>query len=218
MSPPRPLEVRLWGERAVFTRPEFKAERASYPLMTPSAARGALESIYWRPEFDWVIQEIHVLQPIRFFSILRNELNGRQTERVARSWAVTGGGYDASSSQERAQRHTLGLRDVAYLVRAQIRLRPHATDDPAKYRDQFRRRVERGSCWSIPYFGCREFAASFGPPIPGEVAQPINEDLGSMLLDLDFKDDSSGRGSPRFFEAHLLNGVLHVPNRFAEVD
>src|SRR6266508_6850254 len=119
-----PLAVRVWGDLACFTRPEMKVERVSYPVMTPSAARGILEAVFWKPEFRWRVQEIWVLKPIRYTSILRNEVNSRQSERAARGWQADGGGYDAAA--DRAQRHTLGLRDVAYVIAAQIELKPHA--------------------------------------------------------------------------------------------
>ena len=121
-----PLEVKLWGDYACFTRPEMKVERVSYPVMTPSAARGALEAIFWKPEVTWRIKEIRVLKPISFASILRNEITDRQSDRSARRWMVEGGGYDASN--HRAQRHTLALRDVAYIVRAQLDLREGVPD------------------------------------------------------------------------------------------
>ena len=103
-SNPRPLEVKLWGDYACFTRPEMKVERATYPVMTPSAARGALESIFWRPQVVWCIEEIHVLRPIAYASILRNEINDRQSDRSARRWAQAGGGYDASRTAPSAIR------------------------------------------------------------------------------------------------------------------
>jgi CRISPR-associated protein Cas5d len=106
-----PLEVRIWGDFACFTRPEMKVERVSYPVLTPSAARGVLEAILWKPQFAWRIGEIWVLKPIRYFSILRNEVNTRASERAAAGWSKYGGGYDASA--DRAQRHTLALREVA---------------------------------------------------------------------------------------------------------
>lgn len=214
MSQPA-LEVKFWGELACYTRPEFKVERVTYPVMTPSAARGALEAVFWRPEFDWVVEEIVVLNEIRYFSILRNEVNSRQSDRVAAGWRDKGGGYDATG--DRAQRHTVALRDVAYIVRANIKLRPHATDNVAKYRDQFRRRVRDGRSFATPFLGCREFSASFAEPDGSE--QPIGrtEDLGLMLLDMDFEPEKRGIGKPRFFRARLEDGVMRVPDRFAEV-
>lgn len=117
-----PLAVRVWGEYACFTRPEMKVERVTYPVITPSAARGVLEAIFWKPEFSWRVSSIAVLRPIRYFSILRNEVNTRASERSARGWEKSGGGYDASA--DRAQRHTLALRDVEYVIHAQIEVRP----------------------------------------------------------------------------------------------
>ena len=212
---PTPLRAKLWGDYACFTRPEMKVERVSYPVMTPSAARGALEAIFWKPEVAWRVEEIHVLNPISYASILRNEINDRQSDNAARRWANGGGGYDASASRNRAQRHTLALRDVAYVVRARLDLKDGVEDNIAKYRDQFRRRVARGQCFATPYLGCREFAASFGEPGPDDVPIDRSEDLGPMLLDIEYAADGSGRGAPRFFDATLEGGVLRVPNRFS---
>ncbi|MYJ73581.1 MAG: type I-C CRISPR-associated protein Cas5 [Gammaproteobacteria bacterium] len=209
------LEIKFWGDYACFTRPEMKVERVSYPVMTPSAARGALEAIFWKPQIAWRVNEIHVLRPIEYASILRNEINDRQSERTARRWANEGGGYDASAN--RAQRHTLALRCVAYVVRAQMLLQESVNDDIAKYRDQFRRRVGRGQCFSTPYLGCREFSASFGEPTRSDTPIALSEDLGPMLLDIDYAPDGSGRGVPQFFHATIEGGVMRIPDRFAEV-
>lgn len=197
------LEVKVWGDYACFTRPEMKAERVSYPVMTPSAARGILEAIFWKPEFQWQVREIHVLKPIRFFSILRNEVNSKATTHASV------GPYFAD--EDRAQRHTMALKDVAYLIRADVALKPHASGEhPAKYHDQFRRRVTRGQCYYTPYLGCREFSACFGPPGPDDLPIRQTEDLGLMLFDLDY-ESSKDRNIPRFFQARLESGVLRVP-------
>jgi CRISPR-associated protein Cas5d len=237
-----PLEVKVWGEFACFTRPEFGTERVSYEVMTPSAARGVLEAIFWKPEFAWQVREIAVLAPVRrgldgkplestqdvapfrHTSILRNEINTVQSDRSARS------GTPYYADEDRAQRHTLALRDVAYIIRADVILKSHAIKDgihPAKYRDQFRRRVERGQCHHQPYLGTREFSAFFTLP-DGEPTVPTSDKLGLMLFDVGFQQtdkgkleylthDSSGasyakgQAKPRFFEASLENGVLRVP-------
>src|SRR5712691_7377902 len=168
--------------------------------MTPSAARGLLEAIFWKPEISWQIQEIWVLNDIRHVSILRNEVNHRAALSAARGWARTGGGYFADDRDNRAQRHTLALRDVAYTIKADVVLASHATaEDVVKYLDQFRRRVNRGQCYHRPYFGCREFSASFGLPDSSEQPIDLTDDLGQMLFDLDYSWDQSGRGTPRFF-------------------
>ena len=209
------LAVKVWGELACFTRPEMKVERVSYPVMTPSAARGILEAIFWKPEFYWRVRQIEVLKPIRYFSILRNEVKNKMVVSTAQGWAKHGGGYYAD--QDRAQRHTLALRDVAYIIRAEQVPAPHARDiHPAKYRDQFRRRVERGQCYHRPYLGCREFSAFFGPVISTDKPILHTENLGRMLLDLKYDGDSSGAGKPIFFDARLENGILTVPQEFYE--
>jgi CRISPR-associated protein Cas5d len=204
-----PLAVKVWGDFACFTRPEMKVERVSYPVPTPSAARGILEAIFWKPQFSWRVEEIWVLNEIRYASFVRNEVNSRQSERAAATWARHGGGYDATA--DRAQRHTLALRDVTYLIRAQVVVKLGVEADAAKFRDQFRRRVHAGRCFAQPYLGCREFTAFFGPPDGTERPIVRTEDLGAMLLDLDYAADGSGRGTPRFFQARLEQGVLRVP-------
>ncbi len=204
------LEVKVWGELACFTRPELKVERVSYPVMTPSAARGILEAIFWKPEMRWVVRQIAVLRSIRFFSIVRNEVNSKASARAVRQQLARRSGYYADD--DRAQRHTLALRDVAYVIRGDIALAPHAAGEhPAKFRDQFRRRVERGQCHHVPYLGCREFSAFFGPASAADVPIEHTASLGRMLLDLDYVPDGSGRGTPRFFDARLERGVLSVP-------
>lgn len=219
----KPLEVKVWGSFACFTRPEMKVERVSYEVMTPSAARGVLEAIFWKPEFAWRVREIHVLQPIRYVSLLRNEVGTRQSARGA---AAQGGHFFVEDNRQ--QRHTLALRDVGYLIRADIVLKPHATEPVAKYRDQFRRRVARGQCHHLPYLGTREFAAFFGEPEGDE--KPVNHsvDLGLMLFDLRYEESPMGgtefvrldngvrrvvrgKANPLFFHARLERGILAVP-------
>jgi CRISPR-associated protein Cas5d len=204
------VEVRVQGEFACFTRPEMKVERVTYPVITPSAARGVLEAIFWKPQFRWRIEEVAVLKPVRYFSILRNEVNSRQSDRSARNWQRAGsGGYDAAG--DRAQRHTLALREVDYLIRAQVELKPDVADDVAKYRDQFRRRVREGRCFATPYLGNREFAADFSEPDGSESPIDWTDDLGLMLYDIEYAADGSGRGTPRFFHAQIESGVLRIP-------
>ncbi len=196
----RYVSVRVKGEFALFTRPENKVERVSYPLPTPSAARGVLEAIYWHPEFTWAIREIHVLAPVRTFGILRNEVNSKMSPGRAEPYYA---------DEDRSQRHSVCLRNVDYLIFADAEPKAHGGDH-AKYRDIFRRRVEKGQCYHRPALGCREFAADFGP-VEG-APEPVDwkEDLGLMLWDMDY---SSGKPPywPRFFEARIENGVLRVP-------
>ncbi len=205
-----PVEVKVWGDFACFTRPEMKVERVSYEVMTPSAARGFLEAIFWKPEFQWEVQAIHVLRPIRYLSLLRNELKSRVAVSTIRRWAEQPGEYFAED--DRAQRHTLALRDVAYLIVADVRLCSGVTEHPAKYRDQFRRRVRSGQYHTAPYLGCREFTAFFSERDGSEQPVPVTADLGRMLFDLDYHPDQSGRGQPTFFDARMEEGVISIPS------
>lgn len=197
------LWVKVWGEYACFTRPEMKVERVSYPVMTPSAARGVLEAIFWKPEFEWRVREIRVLKPIRHISLMRNELKTRISTRDPKPFFI-------DEKDSRAQRHTLALRDVAYVICADIVLKNHADKDVAAYRDQFRRRVARGACHYQPYLGCREFTAHFGEPTDDEQPIPASDDLGRMLGEIRFYPD--GRAEPVFFHAYLRQGVMRVPD------
>lgn len=204
------LRVKVWGDYACFTRPEMKVERVSYEVMTPSAARGLLEAIYWKPEFQWQVRHIHILKPIRRASILRNEVNSTASSKTILSAFEKGEGLAYFAEDDRTQRHTLALRDVAYLIEADaVPTGRGASDHPAKHRDIFRRRVARGQCYHRPYFGCREFAASFAEPDGSEQAIEMTEPLGRMLFDLRYGQE--GRTVPAFFNAALKNGVLHVP-------
>jgi CRISPR-associated protein Cas5d len=202
----QPLTLKVWGEFACFTRPEMKAERVSYSVMTPSAARGILEAIFWKPEFTWVVKSVSVLNPIKFYSIIRNEVSNKMSPR---SSASTGGHYFAE--EDRTQRHTLALRDVSYIITADISVNDHCDDDPAKFRDQFRRRVKKGKYFHHPYFGNREFPAKFSLPDGSEKPLDLNDDLGRMLLDIRYEPNKTGRGIPIFFDAKLNNGILHIP-------
>jgi len=195
------LAVKVWGEYACFTRPEMKVERVSYPIMTPTAARGVLEAIYWKPEFEWRVREIHLLKPIRHISLVRNEVGKRVPTRDPKP---------IFADEERTQRYTLALRDVAYIIYAEIVLRNHADKDIAAYRDQFRRRVQRGDCRFQPYLGCREFTAYFAPPTGNEKPISLTDDFGRMLGELRY--EGNGKATPIFFHAYLRNGILKVPD------
>lgn len=202
------LKVKVWGDYALFTRPEAKTERVSYSVMTPSAARGVLEAIFWKPEFKWHVRKIHVLNPIQYYSILKNEVASIVPSNVTKSKR------DYLADDDRQQRHSIMLRNVAYIIEAEIELMEHTTDNIAKYRDIFRRRVVKGQCFQRPYFGTRECAVHFSEPVQKDKAINLTEDLGPMLFDLKFPKSSSKntQAIPYFFEAKLENGVLHVPD------
>lgn len=213
-----PVQVKVWGDLACFTRPDMKVERMSYRVMTPSAARGILESIFWKPEFRWVIREIQVLNPIRHISLRRNETKSKTSPRTVKTWMKQGKHDRFFADLNRTQRNTLALRDVAYIIKANILLSEHAQNiHPAKYRDQFRRRVNQGRCYQRPFLGCREFAAFFGPVEETERPIDLSDDLGRMLFELDYNTGEE-RAVPYFFNARLEKGVLTIPlTKYEEV-
>jgi CRISPR-associated protein Cas5d len=202
------LAIRLSGPLACFTRPEYTTERVSYPIITPPAAIGALSAIFWKPEFDWLVTSVWVLNEPKWASMTRNEVKKR---------ASTSGPIDVLD--ERTQRHTMFLRDVDYVIFAKIRLRRTAVDPEAKYRDQFRRRVERGSFFTPPYLGLRELTATFATVDLASLHPPagLTIPVGPMSLDLGYHGENGEHTRPEFFNATVVDGVLRdipIPARF----
>jgi len=205
------VKLKVWGDFACFTRPEMKVERVSYDVMTPSAARGVLEAIYWKPAFRWVVDSIQVLNPIRFDSVRRNEVGAKlPLGAITRAMNYGTSSVELLIEEERQQRAALVLRDVAYVIEAHFEFTGEEDRNPAKHQEIFERRAGRGQCFQQPYLGCREFPASFELLETG--AQPESSlagerDLGWMLLDLDYGDEIH----PRFFHAMMRNGLITVP-------
>ena len=210
------VKLHVWGERACFTRPEMKAERVSYDVMTPSAARAVLEAIHWKPAIRWMVNRIHVLKPIRFENLRRNELGQKIPTRKVRT-AMKRGTTDNLRTfieDDRQQRTATLLRDVAYVVEAHFKLTDRATveDSEAKHLAMFNRRAAKGQCFHRPYLGTREFVADFElveetMPTSSLSIEQWNRDLGWMLHDIEYADVAT----PRFFRAALRNGVIEVP-------
>lgn len=208
------VSIRVWGDYACFSRPEFKVERVSYPVITPSAARGVLEAIFWRPEMRYEIRRIGILALGSQTTILRNELSDRQ------------GRTPIVVEAKRQQRSSLILKDVDYVIEAAVLLRPHAADPLAKYLDQVERRVARGQYHHTPYLGTREFAADF-EPWDGRAPEPLNLNIGAMLLDIAYVESQTrnelsfrrpnreepinGYHHALFFDGRIENGWLAVP-------
>ena len=211
------ISLEVWGDYACFTRPELKTERVSYDIMTPSAARGLLESVYWHPGMRWVIDRIHVCAPIRFTNLRRNEVRSTISARSARTVMERGRGeLYLVTSQDIQQRAAMLLRDVCYVIDAHFDItdQASASDNAGKFQDIIKRRIKRGQFYSQPYFGCREFPAQFKaceamPSCPEELKGV--RDLGYMLWDLDYSDPENI--TPLFFRAALRDGVLEVPDR-----
>lgn len=222
------VAVKVFGDYACFSRPEFKVERVSYPVITPSAARGVLEAIFWKPEIRYQIRQIHVLNLGSQLTILRNEVS--LPEKVGPFLAA----------ERRQPRTSLVLRNVGYVIRAEIVLRPHVRAAIGKYLDQFNRRAAKGQCHHTPCLGTREFTAHFERPTTddrGAARNPQLElDLGQMLFDLAFVESEErpeieflkptehghrkvkGFAQALFFHATIGQGVLNVPpERYEEL-
>lgn len=206
--------LRVWGDYACFTRPEMKVERVSYDVMTPSAARGVLEAILWKPQIVWRATRIDVLKPIRWASVRRNEVASVVSVDNAKTAMNRGkGALGLYADEDRQQRAALVLREVDYLIHARFELTEQAgpDDTPAKYVAMFRRRAEKGQCFNQPYLGCREFSAAFAWVDPaGPWPEPVadNRDLGWMLYDLEYRGSEP---TPCFFRAQLDNGTVRIP-------
>lgn len=202
------IKLKVWGEYACFTRPEMKVERVSYDVITPSAARGILEAIYWKPEIRWVIDRIHVFNPIQFDNIRRNELAGKlPVGNIKKAMKDNRAPVETFIEDDRQQRAAMVLRDVVYGIEAHFEIRK-GENNTAKHIEMFKRRARKGQFFHQPYLGCREFPAFFelvdefpSSPYEGE------KDLGWMLHDIDFEN----RMEAHFFRAEMNNGIITVP-------
>lgn len=203
------VRLKIWGDYACFTRPEMKTERVSYDVITPSAARAILEAIYWKPSIRWIVDRIHVLAPIRFMNIKRNEVAGKLSLRnVQQAMKDPSIALALFVEEDRVQRAAMILRDVCYGIEAHFEYTGADDNSNGKHLDTFNRRASNGRCFTQPYLGCREFSANFElvdhfpkSPLPGR------QDLGWMLHDIDFLDDMQAK----FFRAEMIDGVIEVP-------
>lgn len=204
-SKSRVFHLKVWGENACFTRPEMKVERVSYDVMTPSAARGILEAILWKPAILWNITQIDVLKPISWVSVRRNEVDTVMSPQM--------GCLFVDEGKHRQQRAGLILRDVAYVIHAFFEMTKKAgeADNIRKFEEMFIRRAEKGQCFHRPYLGCREFAANFEPvDMEIERLQSVSEtrDLGFMLYDMNY---AGAEPMPMWFRAQIINGCMRIP-------
>jgi CRISPR-associated protein Cas5d len=208
------IKLRVWGDYACFTRPEMKVERVSYDVMTPSAARGILEAIHWKPAIRWVIDRIHVLRPIKFDNIRRNEVSSK-ISKPNPATAMRDGTrlyFLVDEGGNRQQRASTVLRDVEYVIEAHFELTEQAgpEDNDGKHLSIFNRRAKNGQFFHQPCLGCREFPASFDlleDAVPVSPYSGQTKELGYMLLDIDFANEMA----PLFFRAEMVDGVVSPP-------
>ena len=206
--------MEVWGDRALFTRPEMKVERVSYDVPTPSAARGMLEAVYFHPGLVWRIDRIYILNPIQFTNIRRNEVSVKILASDLRSAAQDGKKtLGIATSDSIQQRAAMMLRDVHYVIEAHFDFtnKANPSDNPGKFQDIIKRRLKRGQCFSQPYLGCRECTAHFALWEGGAI-KTIQEtrDLGWMLFDMDYSNPDNI--TPMFFRPQMVNGVVDVAN------
>ena len=211
------VKVKVWGDYALFSRPELKVERYSYDVMTPSAARGILEAIYWHPGLRWNIDRIYVKNPICFTSVRRNEVKSKvSASNVLQVYNGADKPLYINTKNEIVQRASTILCDVCYVIEAHFEMTEKAneTDNPGKFKDIMMRRLRRGECYHMPYFGCREFPAHFCLCEEEEIHtayDDVNErDLGLMLYDMDYSNKDNIQAM--FFRAVLKKGVLDLRN------
>lgn len=210
----RGVRVKIWGDMALFSRPEMKVERCSYDVITPSAARGVLEAIYWHPGMYWKIDKIYVRKPIQFTSVRRNEVKSKAQASGFLS-VMNGGAKELyiCSKADIVQRASVLLKDVEYIIEAHFEMSEKAniSDNPGKFKDIIMRRLRRGECYHTPYLGCREFPANFEIFEEEEIDTAYDsqeKDLGYMLYDFDYSDPEDIK--PLFFRAVMKNGVLDI--------
>lgn len=209
------VKIRVWGPYALFSRPEMKVERCSYDVITPSAARGILEAVYWHPGLRWIVDKIYVKKQICFTSVRRNEVKSKiSANNVLQVYNGADKPLYLSTKEDIVQRASILLSDVEYVIEAHFEMTDHAspTDNPGKFKDIIMRRLRRGECYHMPYFGCREFPAHFALCEEDEVqtwydAVP-EKDLGYMLYDMDYSDPDNIQ--PMFFRAVMKRGCLDL--------
>jgi CRISPR-associated protein Cas5d len=208
------FKVEVWGDYALFSRPELKVERMSYDIITPSAARGLLEAVVWKPAIRYRIDEIAVCNPIKFTNIRRNELKNKLLARNAMAAMASGDtdGLCVSAADDRTQRASTMLKDVRYVIAAHFELTEKAGEDDTKekYYNMILRRLRNGQNFHTPYFGTRECPANVRLIEEGEDAPtPIDEtrDLGLMLYDMKYGEDDI---TPTYFRAALDRGVVNL--------
>ena len=232
---PYGIYLKIAGDYALFTRPEMKVERVSYDVITPSAARGVLEAIYWKPEIRWIIDQIHVLNKIRTTNIRRNEISskiptkGISDPTQAKDASVEGRGLSVTT--DRQQRAALVLKDVCYVVKAHFEILPPKNPEnkavpnrkalEGKHLDMFRRRARIGQYFHQPYLGCREFPARFelleDPTLIGACDPSLcgEKDLGYLLHDIEYQQEAETKkvksSLAHFFRATMIDGVIQVP-------
>ena len=209
------IRLEVWGEYGLFSRPELKVERVSYDVITPSAARGIMESIFWHPGLRYVIDKIYVLSNIQYANIRRNEVKSKILSSKVKN-AMQSGRIDdlyINTKEDIVQRAALVLKNPHYVIESHFDMtdKANASDNPGKFQDIIKRRISKGQCFHTPYFGCREFPVKYRlydfDVVPTVYDEEV-KDLGLMLYDFDYRNPNEI--TPMFFRAKLEKGVLDL--------
>lgn len=211
------IKLEVWGDYALFSRPELKVERVSYDVITPSAARGIMESLFWHPGLKYVIDRIYVLSKIQYANIRRNEVKSKILASKVKA-AMSCGKDDnlyINTKDDIVQRAALILKNPHYIIESHFEMtdKANASDNPGKFQDIIKRRIRKGQCFHTPYFGCREFPVKYRlyefDDVP-TVYDEEEQDLGFMLYDFDYSNPDNI--APMFFRAKMCKGVVDLTN------
>lgn len=211
------IKLIVEGDYACFTRPEMKVERVSYDVITPTACKGILDSIYWKPAIKWVIDKIIVYNPIEFNSVRRNEVKSKiSTRNIKKQMNNSDFNITIDTDKERTQRNTLLLQNVKYGIEAHFEITNKAgsEDTVEKHYNIILRRLKKGQCFKQPVLGCKEFYAKF-EYVEDNLPESIyfkdkTIDLGYMLFDMGFENDFNDRTNPIYYRPILKNGVIDL--------
>ena len=102
MSPT--VSVTVWGEYALFTRPELSVERLSYPFMSPSAARGVLDAILFKPQMRWHVRRITALRPRTFPHGVPPAAAWNVVSSIAASWSCCFRSFSSAAENDGSHR------------------------------------------------------------------------------------------------------------------
>ncbi len=209
------VKMKVQGDYACFTRPEMKVERVSYDVITPSAARAVISAVYWKPAIRWIVDRIHVLKPIKFDNIRRNEIGNKLSANAINDGIKKDAAVEIFIEENRQQRAAMVLRNVAYVIEAHFEAMDEDGKNEGKHLESFNRRLKKGQCAFQPYLGTREFSADFEPVDEIPVSELKGErDLGFMLFDMDYSDRK--HILPMFYRPKMVDGIIEVPHPDSE--
>jgi CRISPR-associated protein Cas5d len=193
------VEFKVYGRSALFTDPVTKigGEKCSYQIPTYEALKGITESIYWKPTFIWVIDELRVIKPIR---LVAKNIKAIKYQEPGADLSV----------------YTY-LSDVEYRVRAHFEWNEKRPDLKGDRNDNkhylvAKRMIERGGRRDI-FLGARECQA-YVEPCAFDEGEGFYDQYGATSFGLMFHSfgypDELGESKliSRFWRPEMKNGVV----------